>query len=196
MVDRGIPPGPIRARVLRLRRRAGRTRPGRALKRALGRERAIPARTEPHRAGLLSFPSDERLPPELGDGRILDDAVAWRERALSLRRRGSRCEPGDGAADRSPAGSVNRLRNVVLVSHCDFGGNSALHVYAIARELERRGLSPLIAVPVDPEGVDDLGRPSFPVLSYAQALEGPLRFPTAAGPTSCMPSRLASSSGT
>jgi glycosyltransferase involved in cell wall biosynthesis len=65
---------------------------------------------------------------------------------------------------------------VLLVSHCDFTGNSALHVYAIACELERRGLSPAIAVPVNARGVADLGSPSFPVLSYRHVRKGRLRF--------------------
>ena len=67
-------------------------------------------------------------------------------------------------------------QNVLLVSHCDFTGNSALHVYAIACELERRGLSPAIAIPGDARGVADLGSPSFPVLSYRDVRKGRLRF--------------------
>jgi glycosyltransferase involved in cell wall biosynthesis len=66
--------------------------------------------------------------------------------------------------------------NVLLVSHCDFTGNSALHVYAIACELERRGLSPAIAVPANARSVADLGSPSFPVLSYRDVRKGRLRF--------------------
>lgn len=65
---------------------------------------------------------------------------------------------------------------MLLVSHCDFTGNSALHVYAIACELERRGLSPAIAVPGDARGIADLGSPSFPVLSYRDVRKGRLRF--------------------
>jgi glycosyltransferase involved in cell wall biosynthesis len=65
---------------------------------------------------------------------------------------------------------------VLLVSHCDFTGNSALHVYAIACELERRGLSPAIAVPANAKGVADLGNPSFPVVSYRDVRRGRLRF--------------------
>src|SRR6187402_1845033 len=30
-------------------------------------------------------------------------------------------------------------KNVLFVSHCDFAGNSAYHVYSLAAELERRG---------------------------------------------------------
>ena len=82
---------------------------------------------------------------------------------------------------RSPFSAAGRTQNVLLVSHCDFSGNSALHVYAIARELERRGLSPAIAVPANPGGVADLGRPSFPVRSYRDVRRGRLRFADARG---------------
>ena len=80
----------------------------------------------------------------------------------SPRRSGSHLAPG--------------AENVLLVSHCDFTGNSALHVYAIACELERRGLSPAIAVPANARSVADLGSPSFPVLSYRDVRKGRLRF--------------------
>lgn len=70
-----------------------------------------------------------------------------------------------------------RGRNVLLVSHCDFTGNSAYHVCSIATELERRGWSPAIAVPGSPRGVRDFGRPAFPVLSFRDVRRGRLRFP-------------------
>jgi glycosyltransferase involved in cell wall biosynthesis len=73
-------------------------------------------------------------------------------------------------------------RNVLLVSHCDFTGNSAYHVYAIASELERLGWSPAIAVPRNARGVRDLGRPHFHTLSYRDADAGRVRFPDGRGP--------------
>jgi glycosyltransferase involved in cell wall biosynthesis len=73
-------------------------------------------------------------------------------------------------------------RNVLFVSHCDFTGNSAYHVFSIATELERLGWSPAIAVPRSPSGVRDLGRPAFQVLSFRDAYRGRLRFPDRAGP--------------
>jgi len=73
-------------------------------------------------------------------------------------------------------------RNVLFVSHCDFTGNSAYHVYAIATELEHRGWSPAIAVPGRPLGVREFGRPSFQVLSHRAAQRGRLRFPDGSGP--------------
>ncbi|HEY5057534.1 MAG TPA: glycosyltransferase family 4 protein [Gaiellaceae bacterium] len=74
------------------------------------------------------------------------------------------------------------IANVVLVSHCDFTGNSALHVLAVASGLHARGLSPAIAVPENAESADDVGRPSFPVLTYAEACTDALRFPDGRGP--------------
>jgi glycosyltransferase involved in cell wall biosynthesis len=73
-------------------------------------------------------------------------------------------------------------RNVLFVSHCDFTGNSAYHVFSIARELERLGWSPAIAVPRSPGGVRDLGRPRFQVLSYNGLRRERLTFPDGAGP--------------
>jgi glycosyltransferase involved in cell wall biosynthesis len=71
---------------------------------------------------------------------------------------------------------------VLFVSHCDFTGQSAYHVYAIATELERRGWSPAIAVPGRPLGVGDLGRPAFQVLSFRDAARGRFRYPDGRGP--------------
>jgi glycosyltransferase involved in cell wall biosynthesis len=72
--------------------------------------------------------------------------------------------------------------NVLFVSHCDFAGNSALHVLAVANELEARGLSPAICVPAHPETVDDVGRPPFPILSFAVAERKGITFPDGRGP--------------
>lgn len=73
-------------------------------------------------------------------------------------------------------------RNVLFVSHCDFAGNSAYHVYSIATELERRGWSPVIAVPGSPRGARELGRAAFQVLSFRDVHRGRLRFPDEQGP--------------
>ena len=81
-------------------------------------------------------------------------------------------------------------KNILVVSHCDFTGNSAFHVYAIATELDRMGWSPAIAVPRNPGGVRELGRPTFPVLSYRDVERGRLRFQTVPGPISSTPLRL------
>jgi glycosyltransferase involved in cell wall biosynthesis len=87
---------------------------------------------------------------------------------------------------RGPLPSQRRIRrggrNVLLISHCDFTGNSAYHVYAIACELERRGWSPAIAVPGNPRGVRDLGLPRFPVASFRDVRRGGLTFADGRGP--------------
>lgn len=68
-------------------------------------------------------------------------------------------------------------RNVLLVSHCDFTGNSAYHVHSIARELARLGWSPAVAVPRSPGGARELGDVEFPILSFRAVRRGRLRFP-------------------
>jgi glycosyltransferase involved in cell wall biosynthesis len=97
-----------------------------------------------------------------------------RTRALVVRRRRRVPPPSRVAA---PA----RVQNVVLVSHCDFTGNSAFHAYAIATELARRGLSPAIAVPAHPETVEDLPPPPFPVVTYRDLRRGRPAFPDGRG---------------
>jgi glycosyltransferase involved in cell wall biosynthesis len=73
------------------------------------------------------------------------------------------------------------VRNILLISHCDFTGNSAVHAYSIASELQRRGFSPAIAVPSNAASVRDLGQPSFPVLAYRDVRKGRLHFPDGHG---------------
>ncbi len=72
--------------------------------------------------------------------------------------------------------------NVLFVSHCGFTGNSAFHVLAVANELHKRGLSPAICVPGDPGKVADVGRPPFPVISFAVAERKRVRFADRRGP--------------
>jgi glycosyltransferase involved in cell wall biosynthesis len=101
--------------------------------------------------------------------------VLRRSRGLVRLRTGS---TGTGSWDELPSPSARRRgRNVLLVSHCDFTGNGAVHVFAIATELARRGWSPVIAVPNAPGGVRDLGEPAFPVVSYRQAERSRNLFP-------------------
>jgi glycosyltransferase involved in cell wall biosynthesis len=73
-------------------------------------------------------------------------------------------------------------RNVLFVSHCDFTGQSAYHVFSIATELERLGWSPAIAVPRSSRGVRELGRPRFHVLSFRDARQRGVEFPDGHGP--------------
>lgn len=95
-------------------------------------------------------------------------ALGWRTRLRSGIQPGSPTLRGS-IGDR-------QLRNVLLVSHCDFTGNSALHVYRIASELRRHGFSPAIAIPNNPGSVRDLGHPPFAVLTYRDVRSGQLGF--------------------
>jgi len=176
------PPGLARARILRLRRGVGQTRAGRTLKRALGREIRIPVARAPDPSALIAYPGEDDLPEEIRDVRLLMDALAWRPRTLESPGRGERLTQPPPEPLAAFSSEAAELVNIVFVSHCDFTGNSALHVYAIACEVHRRGRSPLIAVPDHAESVDDVGRPPFPVLTFAEVLAGDLRFPNGRGP--------------
>jgi glycosyltransferase involved in cell wall biosynthesis len=99
-------------------------------------------------------------------------------RLPALRRRGDLQATG---GRRGPH-ARRRIQNVLLVSHCDFTGNSAFHAYSIASELHRRGLSAAIAVPENPGSVSDLGEPPFPVLTFRDVRKGRLDFPDGGPP--------------
>ena len=61
-------------------------------------------------------------------------------------------------------------RNLIFVSHCNFDGNSAMHLFSIANELTNLGHSCVVCVPGRPETVLDHGEPRFQVLDYAEAV--------------------------
>ena len=71
--------------------------------------------------------------------------------------------------------------NVLFVSHCDFNGNSAFHVLAIAKELLARGYSPAICVPDDPRRSTTSGGRRFPSSASTRRERGVL-FPDGRGP--------------
>ncbi|MGE0312633.1 MAG: glycoside hydrolase family 99-like domain-containing protein [Lautropia sp.] len=71
--------------------------------------------------------------------------------------------------------------NLVIVSHCDFHGNSGIHAWNVARGLHARGISVAVCVPDHPDSVRDLGDTPFAVLGYDAALEGGLSFPDGRG---------------
>lgn len=73
--------------------------------------------------------------------------------------------------------------NVVFVSHCDFEGNSAMHIFSIANELERLGIESVVCVPNHPETVASHGAPRFRVMHHDEALKSPLVFSDGRGPT-------------
>lgn len=71
---------------------------------------------------------------------------------------------------------------IVLISHCNFLGNSAMHVFSIAEQLQVLGHEVVMLVP---EGVDTVERhrvASFPIQTYDQALTEGLIFEGAEGP--------------
>jgi glycosyltransferase involved in cell wall biosynthesis len=60
--------------------------------------------------------------------------------------------------------------NLIFVSHCDFHGNSAMHLFSIANVLTDLGHSCAVCVPGRPETILDHGQPRFQVLDYDQAV--------------------------
>jgi glycosyltransferase involved in cell wall biosynthesis len=63
-----------------------------------------------------------------------------------------------------------------LIAHCNFRGNSAMHVFSIAVELQKLGHECCILVPDSPETVYEHDHPSFEVMDYAAALKTGLSF--------------------
>jgi glycosyltransferase involved in cell wall biosynthesis len=72
--------------------------------------------------------------------------------------------------------------NVVFISHCDFQGNSAMHIFSVANVLTDLGLKCVVCVPNDPTTVTSHGKPSFAVISYADAFARGVGFPGGKGP--------------
>jgi glycosyltransferase involved in cell wall biosynthesis/2-polyprenyl-3-methyl-5-hydroxy-6-metoxy-1,4-benzoquinol methylase len=67
-------------------------------------------------------------------------------------------------------------RNVIFVSHCDFHGNSAIHLFSIANALTDLGCSCAVCVPQRPETVFDQGQPRFQVFDYEEAVTNGVAF--------------------
>jgi glycosyltransferase involved in cell wall biosynthesis/2-polyprenyl-3-methyl-5-hydroxy-6-metoxy-1,4-benzoquinol methylase len=67
--------------------------------------------------------------------------------------------------------------NIIFVSHCEFYGNSALHLCSIASVLTKLGHSCAICVPKQPEAVLDHGKPDFQALDYEEAVAHGVSFP-------------------
>jgi glycosyltransferase involved in cell wall biosynthesis len=68
-------------------------------------------------------------------------------------------------------------KNLIFVSHCNFHGNSAMHLFSIANVLTDLGHSCVVCVPEGPETVLDYGRPRFQVLSYEEGILQGVTFP-------------------
>jgi glycosyltransferase involved in cell wall biosynthesis len=72
--------------------------------------------------------------------------------------------------------------NVVLISHCDFLGNSAMHVFSVANELQATGVECAVCVPNDPGTVRGHGTPHFRLLHHEDALRDGVVFSDGRGP--------------
>ena len=141
------------------------TRAGRWARDVRHRPPRLPRTHAPDPAAALAFPDDTSLPAEVHDAAILDRLLRQPRPTATLAR--------------PPRLPLRRpVRNVLLLSHCDFNGNSALHVFSLARELQHLGLSPAIEVPAHPEGAAELGEPTFPIVGYGAAFA----FPDGEGP--------------
>lgn len=71
--------------------------------------------------------------------------------------------------------------NLLFVSHCDFTGNSAIHIFNIANRLVAGGIPCIVAAPGDPASVARHGEPLFRVTSHDEARRR-LSFPDGRGP--------------
>jgi len=72
--------------------------------------------------------------------------------------------------------------NVVFVSHCDFHGNSAMHIFSIANQLADLGVASAVCVPNDPATVRSHGEARFIVLHHSEVYDRPILFADGRGP--------------
>ena len=72
--------------------------------------------------------------------------------------------------------------NIILVSHCNFFGQSAYHVHSIAKELKARGCACVICVPFWAALAAQNVTPVVPIIDYDTALEQGLVFPDGNAP--------------
>jgi len=71
--------------------------------------------------------------------------------------------------------------NVLFISHCNFRGNSAIHIFSIANQLSDLGVNCVVCVPDDESTVTEHGTPKFTAISYANAYAAPVVFPNGQG---------------
>jgi glycosyltransferase involved in cell wall biosynthesis len=158
---------------MHLRRLVQRASLGRLLIRYLRPPSEIPLAYPPDAAFLIPYPGERLLPESIRDEHIVSSTVEWvRQNATPREVSAAPSRPPLSIPEVGPNGPPN----VLFVSYCDFTGSSALHIYSIACELDRRGYSPAIAVPKNAETVDEIGRPPFPVLTYDDVRKGELHF--------------------
>ena len=67
--------------------------------------------------------------------------------------------------------------NILFVSHCDFSGNSAMHIFSIANRLATLGVDSIVCVPNDATSIGRHGTANFQVVPYEEAARGNFRFP-------------------
>lgn len=72
--------------------------------------------------------------------------------------------------------------NILFISHCDFMGNSAMHIFSIANQLLAFGLNCVVCIPERPETVFLHGIPRFQVFDFPMAKRDGVRFPDGRGP--------------
>ncbi|CAN5333260.1 hypothetical protein BH10PSE2_BH10PSE2_07720 [soil metagenome] len=72
--------------------------------------------------------------------------------------------------------------NLILASHCNFAGNSAMHVFSIAEALIDLGHRCLVLVPDSPETIEAHGAHRFDLMTYDEARTSDLMFDDGRGP--------------
>lgn len=72
--------------------------------------------------------------------------------------------------------------NVAFISHCDFNGNSAMHIFSVANVLTGMGVDCVVCVPNDARTIETHGKPEFKVVAYSNAMASGLVFKNQRGP--------------
>jgi len=72
--------------------------------------------------------------------------------------------------------------NIVLVSHCNFSGQSAYHVHSVAQKLTDRGCSCIICVPEGLQNARQHVESDVPIMNYEEALRDGFLFPDGKAP--------------
>lgn len=133
------------------------------MRRGRRRARRVPRATAPDPRCVRRLRDDKRLPQVVRDDELVRAALASSA---------SREPKPVSTRTRRPLRSSGIVSNVLLVSHSDFSGPSAFHVSAIARELQRRGLSPVIAIPDDLSTLAEVGDAPFAIIGFRDVVAG------------------------
>jgi glycosyltransferase involved in cell wall biosynthesis/2-polyprenyl-3-methyl-5-hydroxy-6-metoxy-1,4-benzoquinol methylase len=73
--------------------------------------------------------------------------------------------------------------NTLFVNYHDFTSNSAVHIFNLAKELDRLGVACAVCVPDNKESVEGLGEASFRVFEFDEARAEGVSFADGGGPT-------------